>query len=89
MININEVFRKAKQEQQDMSVVQTFKENPEVVTKITVEFRGQEPLVIENIDNMLLFAQANQGLIQFSSAKISFCILVFKLIYENLKSYRL
>nr|WP_092074989.1 hypothetical protein [Dendrosporobacter quercicolus]NSL49624.1 hypothetical protein [Dendrosporobacter quercicolus DSM 1736]SDN25389.1 hypothetical protein SAMN04488502_11580 [Dendrosporobacter quercicolus] len=79
MFNFSENIKKAQQENSNISVmVKSSAVQP--AAKITIERLGEDPVVINNVQDFLAFARSDSRFYGFGSSSLQFLLSISKLI---------
>lgn len=82
MIDFNEILQKAKQEKTDTSVVFETSDHPGKA-KITIEIPGQDPAVLDAVDEYVVVTKSGKHVGSISVATFPFILLVIKILKEK------
>jgi hypothetical protein len=85
MFEINKMFQKIRREQSDTSIMfEVPKQEQEAKAKITIEIPGQAPVVLDELDEHLVFTRSGNQMGCVGLAALSFLLQVFKVIKRRI-----
>lgn len=83
MININETLRKALEKKEDTSISFASKSD-QPITKITIEIPGQDPVVLDNLNDFMVFSRSNDRTGCIGMAGLAFLLWVFQEVKQKI-----
>lgn len=84
MININEALKKAHEKREDTSIVFAAAQSEQPVVKVTIEIPGQDSVVLEDLNDFMVFSRSKDKTGCIGMAGPAFLIWIFQEIKQKI-----